>query len=216
MNLNFFRRTGSLDVEVNASGFSKEIQEFDKVLSEMNQAAAEEQAENGDVSENDEGIDENNNMPDNFDQETEEKYAHSIVNSEEAEETSVVNVDSQKNEKTQKQVEATSSKVDRGDEDYDKFDENIHMMNKQFRPYRDKTEGEGYDDSASDDDDNYSTTSMMSTIMDPKMVRSKVKHSLLKKMKQEKRRIRNKGESALVTERNREVNDTIKSSLGFF
>src|SRR5690606_33764549 len=103
------------------------------------------------------------------------------------------------------------------DEEYDYFDEKLHALNKQYRPYRDKIaqeeEGEERDE---DYDDNFSTTSATSTIMDPKMVRAKMKQSLLKRMKQEKRRIRNKGESALATERQREAVDTIKSSMGSF
>jgi hypothetical protein len=100
-------------------------------------------------------------------------------------------------------------------ESYDKFEDNIHYLNKKYQPYRDlKEEKEeiGDDDS---DSDNYSCTTTTSTIMDPGMVRSKVRKSLLAKMKTEKRRLRNKGESALCTEKLREINDTIKSSLNF-
>jgi hypothetical protein len=51
--------------------------------------------------------------------------------------------------------------------------------------------------------------------MDPSYVRSKVRKSLLQRMKKEQRRIRNKGESAMITQKNRDINDTIKTSLYF-
>ena len=108
----------------------------------------------------------------------------------------------------------SNDQTEDADEAYDQFDINdLKMDNKAFRPFRDV--GESPEEN-SDDDDNYSATTTTSTIMDPQMVRSKVKKSILATLKKERRRIRNKGESALITERNREVNDTIKSSMNFF
>ena len=97
----------------------------------------------------------------------------------------------------------------------DKFDENLHFSNKEFKAFRDMNNNDDNSDSQDDEDndDNYSVAA--STIMDPKLVRAKVQKSLLQKMKKEKRRIRNKGESALVTAKMRDINDTIKSSLKF-
>ena len=90
----------------------------------------------------------------------------------------------------------------------------MHYLNKKYRPYRDVNDAqENQEDENDSDSDNYSCTTTTSTIMDPNMVRNKVRKSLLAKMKTEKRRIRNKGESAMVTEKLREINDTIKSSL---
>lgn len=100
-------------------------------------------------------------------------------------------------------------------EAYDTFEDNIHYLNKKYQPYRDpKDDKEDVEDNESDSD-KYSCTTTTSTIMDPGMVRSKVRKSLLAKIKTEKRRLRNKGESALCTEKLREINDTIKSSLNF-
>ena len=45
--------------------------------------------------------------------------------------------------------------------------------------------------------------------MDPRLVRAKVQKSILQRMKKEKRRIRNKGESALNTAKMREINEDI-------
>lgn len=99
------------------------------------------------------------------------------------------------------------------DELDDKFDENLHLSNKAFKPYRNPIiDEEGNDnDTDSDDDDQYSIAA--STIMDPKLVRARVQKSLLQRMKKEKRRIRNKGESALTTAKMRDINDDIKSCL---
>ena len=72
------------------------------------------------------------------------------------------------------------------------------------------------DDDDGDDDDARSQGSVCtttSTIMELDYVRSKVRKSLLSKMKAEKRRIKKKGESSLVTQQARDLNDTIKSSM---
>ncbi len=212
------RRTHSLDKEVNASGFSKEIQEFDKLVSEMNREAEEEvNNEQGDENNNDEpnacNDSNNNEQDDESNREAEEKYARSILESEENSSSPKKN-ESKKSAEQKDAVPELDDDVPEGEED-DKFDDT--MLNKQFRPYRDqKPDDDEESESGSENEDNCSVTSYTSTIMDPKMVRSKVKQSLLKRMKAEKRRIRNKGESAMVTNRIREVNDTIKSSMGFF
>ncbi len=87
------------------------------------------------------------------------------------------------------------------------------MSNKAYKPYRNPTlnEDECENETNSDDDGQYSVAA--STIMDPKQVRARVQKSLLQKMKKEKRRIRNKGESALSTAKMRDINDTIQSCL---
>ena len=175
-------------MEVNASGFSKEIQEFDKAMDEMNeeeQEAAEEQEAKG--------------------------ACGSLETSREGDD-SKLSSDLEKLDISQK-PEADTGNPAEADETYDQFDMNdLKMENKSFRPFRDA----GSSEEDSDQDDNYSATTTTSTIMDPQMVRSKVKKSILATMKKERRRIRNKGESALITERNRDVTDTIKSSLNFF
>jgi RIO kinase 2 len=224
--ITFSRRVQSLDNEVSASGFSKEIQEFDKLLTEMNREADEDEQNEGarsDEEQNKSSNDVNNNNDEKsseLNREAEEKYARSILESEEISSTSspkkenegssaAKSVDNNKAEA----VQEAGDQVPDGEE-YDKFDDSI--LNKQYRPYRDQKQDDDEESGSEEDEDNYSMTSCTSTIMDPKMVRSKVKQSLLRKMKTEKRRIRNKGESAIVTDRIRAVNDTIKSSLGFF
>ena len=95
----------------------------------------------------------------------------------------------------------------------DKFDENLHLSNKAFKPYRNPTLSEEECENESDDDDDGQYSVAASTIIDPQQVRARVQKSLLQCMKKEKRRIRNKGESALSTAKMREINDTIQSCL---
>lgn len=114
-----------------------------------------------------------------------------------------------------KEAACTSEPNVEDSETYDKFEDNIHYLNKKYQPYRDPKNDKEDGEENESDSDNYSCTTTTSTIMDPGMVRSKVRKSLLAKIKTEKRRLRNKGESALCTEKLREINDTIKSSLNF-
>lgn len=209
-----------MDVEVNASGFSKEIQEFDKVLEEMERdkdedgeyddddedecaGAAAAEPEDCDEKETDEPLDDvNNNLT-----VQKEKNIHQKE----------LAIDHSEHKECEKQdlAQCASTNDDAVDQElYDKFDENLHISNKQFRPYRDQANES--DDEQNDSDDDCSVTTTTSTIMDPHQVRAKVKKGLLKKIKTERRRIRNKGESALVTEKNREITDNIKASMHFF
>jgi hypothetical protein len=87
----------------------------------------------------------------------------------------------------------------------DKFDENQILSNRMYRPYRDEIAN-----NSDDDEDNCSVTTTTSTIIDPQIVRSKVTKALQKRIKTERRRIRNKGETAMVTAQKREVSDAIK------
>lgn len=194
------KKVYSLDIEVNASGFSKEIQEFDKVLDSLNEV---EDSENEEEDEQRnlslEEAEQENKIKENFEYKKElEKFE---VNDQQKEKSSVEN--KKLNEiLDEEEIEELN----------DKFDENLSWNNKLYRPYRDNDTKE---ENNSDESDNYSCTTTTSTIMDPRMVRSKVRKSLLQKIKTEKRRIRNKGEASIITQRNREVNDTIKSSMIF-
>ncbi len=90
--------------------------------------------------------------------------------------------------------------------------EKLHEINKKYVPYRDAKEekaGDHNSDTSSDDnDDNFTVTS---TIMDPQMVRAKMRRSILGRLKKERRRIKNKGESSLITSRNRDIKENIQS-----
>lgn len=97
------------------------------------------------------------------------------------------------------------------DELVDKFDDELFINNnKCFKAFRDNppVKAEEYD---SDDSEAVSVTT--STIMDPKLVRAKVRGTLLKRQKVEARRVRNKGESALKTSALRDIREDIKSNF---
>lgn len=173
------KRLHSLDLEVNASGFNREIQEFDKAMEEL---------------ENEEQQDELLNEEDSI-----EKLAQLDLNYNQ-EQLEVKNDD---------KIE-TKSNYSEEENDQVPEDLKIHEFNKQFRPFRDQNDEE-LDDNYSNEDDNMTVTSVTSTIMDRKLVRARVRGSLLSKMKKEQRRIRNKGESAIKTELKRDAADTIKS-----
>lgn len=194
------KKVYSLDIEVNASGFSKEIQEFDRVLEEMNDR--EEDDENEDGEETKENESDQSEQVEKKDQNLEYKK-----------ELEKFEIDDQVKEEKIIENEKITQVLNDDElaEMNDKFDEYLSLENKMYRPYRDAD----FEEKDSDESDNYSCTTTTSTIMDPKMVRSKVRKSLLQKIKTEKRRIRNKGEASLITQRNREVNDTIKSSMIF-
>jgi RIO kinase 2 len=187
-NFKDIKKSNSLDVEVNASGFSKEIQELNEIFDEMN----EDGQEAAQHSENDSSEPSDSEHEDL--KETQKKL----------EKLDIAAADTATAAGSELAIEETEA--------YDTFEDNAHYLNKKYRPYRDQTDTADQVDE-SDESDNYSCTTTTSTIMDPSMVRNKVKKSLLMRQKLEKRRIRNKGESALATERLREVKDTIKCSL---
>ena len=178
-----------MDSEVRASGFSKEIKEFDEVLDQIHL-----EKQN----------DENNN-------DSGEEEPKNESNTEEQAGACCSSVENSFNDPTEIAKELNEEDA-YADELIDKFEDDLHIDNKQFKPYRDVNlndqQDERYD---SDESDNVSVTT--STIMDPGQVRAKVQKALLKRIKTEKRRIRNKGESALMTHKMREINDTIKSSF---
>lgn len=207
------KRISSLDVAVNASGFSKEIKELDDVMDELNlHDRTEVDAQNESKDEDEESGSENGDVDDNNNEKSVEesckKIEKEIKNNIKKEET-----EEDKNDEAAAKIPDVPDNTN--EEEYDKFDDNIHYLNKKYRPFRDQNEDDEKGSDEEDSSDNYSCTTTTSTIMDPQQVRSKVRKSLLKKIKQEKRRIRNKGESSLLTQKNRENIDTIKASLDF-
>lgn len=98
------------------------------------------------------------------------------------------------------------------DELADQFDEEMLINNnKCFKAFRDNPPAKPVDEYDSDDSEAVSVTT--STIMDPKLVRAKVRGNLLKRQKVEARRVRNKGESALKTMALRDIREDIKSNF---
>lgn len=98
------------------------------------------------------------------------------------------------------------------DELADHFDEEMLINNnKCFKAFRDNPLVKPADEYDSDESEAVSVTT--STIMDPKLVRAKVRGNLLKRQKVEARRVRNKGESALKTMALRDIREDIKSNF---
>lgn len=185
------KRVQSLDNEVKASGFSKEIQEFDEILDEI---------------ENDDEERKTNEL-----EETNEKAINSLAEPKlENENDASCSSVAQNNPLLNDSVQDTSARDDElyTDELADQFDSDLCITNnKAFKAFRDKPIVK--DEYDSDECDKVSVTT--STIMDPKQVRAKVRGSLLKKQKTEARRIRKSGESALKTATMRDIKEDIKS-----
>jgi hypothetical protein len=192
-------------VEVNASGYSKEIKEFDEVLEELkNQEAEEYEEENAETSQQAEC---SSNETAETSQELDCSKSSAVSELSEPK--------SNTNEIDDKKQSVNNEKREKEDEDelYDKFEESLALNNKMYKAFRDANNNNTEENVDNSDSDDYSCTTTTSTIIDPKLVRSRVKQSLLKRMKDEKRRIRKKGEASLITQRNRDINDTIKSGF---
>jgi hypothetical protein len=203
----YLRKVYSLDVEVNASGYSKEIREFDEALEELKNQEAEGN-EDANV-ENDEQLEGSSNEIAETSQELNCSKSSAI--------SDINETKSETNEVNDKECGVNNEKYNKEGEDelYDKFEESLDLNNKMYKAFRDANNNDTEENVENSDSDDYSCTTTTSTIMDPKLVRSRVKQSLLKRIKAEKRRIRNKGEASLVTQRNRDINDTIKSGFDF-
>jgi len=183
------KRLHSLDNDVRASGFSKELEkQFEEVsetiglrqdVENKNDQSIEEEEEEDD---NEEEIEENSSIP-----ETTEmiKLTEIIV-------------------KNHLLPSLTTDELEENTEE---------NKNRSFRPFQDDTKPNNEED----EDDTQSTPSTLhklSTLsIDPNYVRAKVKQSLKKKLKQQHHRLCSKGEAALVTAQRRDQQETIQLYL---
>jgi len=190
-------RVSSLDVEVNASGFSKEIQEFNTVLEELDNEKNEE-GENDESDDEDEADDEEIGNFDNLD---DDKIVH-------MDKFLRLQIQDDSKEIADEKINVENEVDNLKDEEKDELVD-IENMNKNFKAFRDNFEKTEL--KSEDDDDKGSVTSYTSTIMDPRYVRAKVKGTILKQHKQEQRRLRNKGEASVITNRDRDIRENIKS-----
>ena len=86
-------------------------------------------------------------------------------------------------------------------------------QNRLFKPFHDEAERKS-DDEQEETESTTSTSQRLSTLaIDKNYVRSKVKQTLKKKLKQQHHRLCSKGESALVTAQQRDHRDTIHLHL---
>ncbi len=88
--------------------------------------------------------------------------------------------------------------------------EKLHDINKKYVPYRDANPN-GVNEEVEEDTDTDDNCTVASTIMDPHMVRAKMRKSILGRLKKERRRIKNKGESSVITSRDRDIRENIQS-----
>jgi len=204
------KKCNNLDNLVHASGFSKEIKEFDSMRDEISGS----EDEKGEVAEDREETEKQ--------KEEQEKKPNEIVKKKEKEKEIVILVEKEEEyfAKNDSKAEAKSfanvdeEKIKEEEEEaYDDFHDKFYMGNKKYGAYRDPVVSDENNNYGSDDD-NFSMTSMTSTIMDPSYVRAKVRRSLAQRQKKERRRVRNKGETSLVTEKNRDFSENIKQSMG--
>jgi len=93
----------------------------------------------------------------------------------------------------------------------DEFDDN---KNRLFKPFQDDNKEEEEEENDDDMQSTVSTTHKLSTLsIDKDYVRAKVKQTLKKKLKQQHRRLVTKGEAALVTAQRRDQRETIELHL---
>ncbi|KAL6114293.1 riok2 [Pungitius sinensis] len=218
------RRSCSLDVEVSASGFTKDM-ERDSAL--LHPAGPEEEDDDEEEEDDD---DEEETVEEEVEEGVDiEEYKHAILELEglKVSETMPDIQNEEKKQEEHKETETTSAA--RSDEDPDKDLkeelneaedecpelEDLSTSNKEFKPFRDsdsllhmaehrrmRTDSEG----------TVGSVGSCSTIP-PAVVREKVRRQLTKQQKAAQRRRLQKGEANLVTKSRRENQSNIKSSM---
>uniref|UniRef100_A0A1A8EPP4 Serine/threonine-protein kinase RIO2 n=1 Tax=Nothobranchius korthausae TaxID=1143690 RepID=A0A1A8EPP4_9TELE len=220
------RRSFSLDVEVSASGFSKDLEKNGDLL---HPAGPEEEEEDEEEGENESTDDEAEQEEESVDM---EEYKHAIleleglkvceshVNTEDQEE--------QKSNKTKEVINEVVSTAGGGGEMGKEFEEELQEVedeclelmclsasNKEFKPFWDS---DGLQHIAehrrkrTDSENTVGSTGSCSTIP-PEVVRQKVRRQLTKQQKAAQRRRLQKGEANLVTKSRRDNQNAIKSSV---
>lgn len=221
------RRDDNLDVEVSASGFTKEMAStFDEAAEELNilqgPESSEKDAEDEDISgDEDEVIDEDE---DQIEEESDNELESEPL---EAKPTSNDNVTDEASEACASCVEErlTDNVVDTkdkddvkdrlSDDDEEEQLEDLSDTNRAYKPFRNEESME-HTNSHLTTTRQRSSLSMSSNAssMDPEIVKEKMKRQL--KQKHEKlhaRRIRKKGEASIVTQSKRNTKHDIKDSL---
>ncbi|KAK5871390.1 hypothetical protein PBY51_004274 [Eleginops maclovinus] len=219
------KRSCSLDVEVSASGFTKDM-ERDSAL--LHPAGPEEEDDDEEESDDDEATDEEAEKEEEVDMDEYEHALRELVglkisesNADKHEEQSM------KEEEEQKDTETTSTA--KGDEEPEKDLEkelseaedectelaDLSASNKDFKPFRDSDsllQMAEHMRRRTDSECTMGSRGSCSTIP-PEVVRQKVRRQLSKQQKSAQRRRLQKGEANLVTESKRENNSNIKSSM---
>ncbi|CAF1394298.1 unnamed protein product [Rotaria sordida] len=182
------KRLHSLDNDVRASGFSKELEKQFEQVSETIGLRQDVDNDNHSVEEENDDDDD-----DDEDEEIDEEPTSSLPENDEMNKLTQM-IDSN---------HLLSSPI---------LDEN---ENHQFKPFQDDNKQEFEENN--DHDDNQSTISTSQKLaelsIDKNYIRAKVKQTLKKKLKQQHRRLCTKGEAALVTAQRRDHRDTIQLHL---
>ncbi|XP_069565616.1 serine/threonine-protein kinase RIO2 [Brachyistius frenatus] len=221
------RRSYSLDVEVSASGFTKDLERDGALLHpagpEEEDVDEEEQEEDEETT--DEEIEKEEESVDM------EEYKHVMLELEGLKVSETLrNIQDQEEEKSEKTQEETDTiPIARGDEEKEKKLEeelkeaedqcpeltDLSASNKEFKPFRDSDSLlhiAGYSRRRTDSEATMGSTGSCSTIP-PEVVRQKVRRQLTKQQKAAQRRRLQKGEANLVTQSRRDNQSNIKSSM---
>ncbi|XP_061172147.1 serine/threonine-protein kinase RIO2-like [Saccostrea echinata] len=216
------RRDDDLDVEVSASGFTKEMAEtFDEAAEDYNIRGGPDQPRTNDV-EDDSDEDPEENYSDEDDEEEKDPQdtnsaedrlhppvSETTSNSENREEISLHGNDRVFSNTEDSLLRNSLSTSD--EEDL----EDLHNQNRTLRPFRNE-ESQTHTNSHRRkhlDSTSVSVTSTASS-MDPRLIKAKVRQQMKKKSAiQEARRIRKRGESAIITKKKREISQDIKQSV---
>ncbi|XP_061585951.1 serine/threonine-protein kinase RIO2 [Cololabis saira] len=223
------RRSCSLDVEVSASGFTKDL-ERDGAL--LNPAGPNEETddEEGEAEDEDEETDEEPEIEESMNM---KEYQHAMLELEglKISEThaNIQDQDDEKREETKEEEETEATSTAKSDTETEKELEEesreaeddcpeltgLSALNKEFKPFRDPDSLQHIAEHSrrrTDSEATMGSTGSCSTIP-PEVVRQKMRRQLTNQQKAAQRRRLQKGEANLVTKARRENQFTIKSSI---
>lgn len=221
------RRSYSLDVEVSASGFTKDMERDGALLHPAGPEEEEDDEEEGDDEEaTDEEVEKEEDTVDM------EEYKHAMLELEglKVSDTQADEQDEEsKSEKEEEQKETETTPATRSDDEPEKGLEeelneaedecpeleDLSTSNKEFKPFRDSDSllhMAEHRRRRTDSEATMGSIGSCSTIP-PDVVRQKVRRQLTKQQKAAQRRRLQKGEANLVTKSRRDNQSTIKSSI---
>ncbi|XP_029295622.1 serine/threonine-protein kinase RIO2 [Cottoperca gobio] len=225
------RRSFSLDVEVSASGFTKDM-ERDAAL--LHPAGPEDEEDDEEDDDDEEEGDDEESTNEEVEKEEEdvdvEEYKHAMLELEGLKiSDSHADIQEEQSEKGEEQKETETTSTARRDDEPEKDlveelneaeDEcpelaDLSTSNKDFKPFRDSDSllhMAEHRRTRTDSDCTMGSIGSCSTIP-PEIVRQKVRRQLSKQQKSAQRRRLQKGEANLVTTSTREHQDNIKSSM---
>ncbi|CAF1598631.1 unnamed protein product, partial [Adineta ricciae] len=192
------KRIHSLDNDVRASGFTKELEKQFEEVSET--IGLRQDAQHSDHSFEEEEEEEESEIEEEEEEEEEEQVKSSLSSPPQPE-----------TEQVTKLIKIIDTNHLLSAPTVEELAENKNYL---FKPFHDENKQEASDDDSDDMKSTVSTTQKLSALsIDKDYVRAKVKQSLKKKLKQQHRRLCTKGEAALVTAQRRDQKETIQLHL---